>query len=131
MTAAQKVWTAGPPLTISNSEIQTFKMCRRKWYLVYYRELGLRRSDSEFVGARSLGSRIHLVLDALYSADINPIDMLNTLYAEDIALLQAYGRGEEVLDLQKEQDLARAMIEGFLMWREEEAIDQGLKLVGA
>lgn len=131
MTAPKKIWQGGPPLTISNSEIQTFKMCRRKWYLVYYRELGLRRSDSEFVGARSLGSRIHLTLDAMYSGDINPIEFLNSLYEEDVALLIAYGRADEVNDLRKEQDLARAMIEGFLMWREEEAIDEGMKLVGA
>lgn len=136
MTAPKKVWNLGPPLTVSNSEIQTFKLCRRKWYLTYYRELGLRRSDSEFVGARSLGSRIHLCLDYLYSMELkgespDPVEFLNILYEEDIALLYAYSRGEEVEALKKEQDLARAMIEGFMMWREEEATDFGMKLVGA
>lgn len=135
MTAPKQVWNAGPPLTISNSEIQTFKMCRRKWYLVYYRELGLRRMDSEFVGARSLGSRMHLALDATYTGelqglDINPLTFLNSLYEEDAILLMKYNREEEVIKLRKEQDLARAMLEGFLTWREEEAIDYGMKLVG-
>lgn len=131
MTAQKMQWLAGPPLTVSNSEIQTWKMCRRKWYFTYYRELGLRRSDSEFVGARSLGTRVHLTLDALYSEDVNAIEFLNTLYEEDAALLSAYGREDEVIDLRKEQDLGRAMIEGFLMWREEEGIDEGMRLVGA
>lgn len=130
MSVPKRVWI-GEKLTVSNSEIQTWKACRRKWFLVYYKELGLRRMDSEFVGPRSLGSRIHLVLDALYTSEINPVDMLNSLYQEDIVLLTAYNRADEIIALQKEQDLARAMIEGFLMWREEEGIDVGMKLVSA
>jgi hypothetical protein len=99
--------------------------------LVYYRELGLRRAEAEFVGARSLGTRIHLTLDATYTSEVNPITFLNSLYEEDAVLLASYGRDQEVIDLRKEQDLGRAMIEGFLMWREEEGIDVGMKLVGA
>ncbi len=29
----------GEPYKVSNSEIQTFKDCRRKWYFNYYRQL--------------------------------------------------------------------------------------------
>jgi len=130
MSTAKRVWL-GDPLTVSNSEIQAWKACRRKWFLVYYKELGLRRMDSEFIGARSLGTRIHLTLDALYTSDINPITFLNSLYDEDEILLKQYDRADEIIALRKEQDLGRAMIEGFLIWREEEAIDHGMTLVGA
>ena len=45
------------PYTLSNSEIQVFKDCRRKWWLNYYRRLMPRKKD--YTGALALGSRIH------------------------------------------------------------------------
>lgn len=125
------VWL-GKPLTVSNSEIQTFKDCRRKWYLTYYRELGLRRSKDKFVGPRNLGTKIHLALEGLYGPQaMNPITLIDELYTEDERILHELDRSGEVIDLKKEQDLAHAMLEGFLAWREEEAIDAGMELVAA
>lgn len=114
------------PLLISNSEIQTFKDCRRRWYLTYYRELGLKRRGAKAVGARELGSRVHVALHALYADGSNPLDVLDQIYAQDISEYP-----EQMIELQKEQQLAKIMVEGFLVWREDEGIDEGMELIAA
>ena len=53
------------PVRISNSEIQTFKDCRRRWWFTYYRRLQPR--ERNFTGALALGSRIHEALDQYYA----------------------------------------------------------------
>lgn len=122
----------GATLKISNSEIQTFKDCRRKWYLVYYRELALKRSEQSGVGARELGTRVHVALEALYAHDANPIEVLDAIYAADIAEIMQAGDmidDDKIVELGKEQTLAKIMVEGFMEWREENGIDVGLEVV--
>lgn len=116
-------------LLVSNSEIQTWKDCRRKWWLSYYRELGVRREDDQPVGARQLGTRIHIALCAMYEEQTNPVDVVNAVYAEDIALFAS--DPDKVIDLKKEQDLAKAMLEGYIEWVATEAADDGIELVAA
>ncbi len=126
---SEVVWT-GKPLVISNSEIQTWKRCHRKWYLAYYREMGIRKQVGS-VGARELGSRIHVALEAFYADGLNPIHVIDDVYKEDLDLMQkdeAYTT-EQIVKLQKEQDLAHAMLEGYLMWIAETGVDDGLTLI--
>jgi PD-(D/E)XK nuclease superfamily len=123
------VWT-GVPLLISNSEIQTWKACHRRWYLAYYRELGLRRDLQSAVGARQLGTRVHVALSALYVTGESPLQALQEVYAEDRAQIDS----EDVLALEKlakEYDLAHAMVEGYLQWIEETGADEGMTFVSS
>jgi RecB family exonuclease len=125
-----KVWV-GETLKVSNSEIQTFKDCRRKWWFVYYRELGLKRDRQEVTGPRSLGTRVHKALEGMYTLDRNPIETLKEIYEMDIEQIREH-RGEPAAEaLQKEYALAHIMIEGYLQWATENAIDDGLELVEA
>jgi RecB family exonuclease len=110
--------------SISNSEIQTYKSCRRRWYLAYYRELGLTGSAEKSVGARQLGTKVHVALDKMYSENANPIEVVNALYAEDI---ERWPSAREAL--QREADLARAMLEGFVQWIEETGADEFIRVV--
>lgn len=121
----------GDPLTISNSEIQTFKGCRRKWYLVYFLELGLKRTETSAVGPRELGTRVHVALHAMYAASANPITVIDEIYSNDIGTLRDEGREEQIADLQKEWDLARAMLEGYVQWLADEGADDGIEVVAA
>lgn len=115
------------PIKISNSEIQAFKDCQRKWYLTYYRELTTRAP--EHTGPLALGTKIHTVLEAIYTTDDDPLEVLGALYAADRETLQGHPfEADELAKLNKEQDLAHAMIAGFVQWREEEGIDAGLRL---
>ena len=119
----------GEPLLVSNSEIQTWKDCRRRWWLTYYRELGIKRSEDKPVGARQLGTRIHIALCELYENGRNPLDVINEVYAEDEKLFAEFP--DKITDMKKEQDLAKAMLEGYIEWVAEEAADDGIELVAA
>lgn len=117
------VWL-GDPLTVSNSEIQTWKECRRKWWLVYYRELGIKKAKAK--GPAPLGTKVHVALCAMYESGANPVDVVNSLYAEDLTKID-----DEYLrvEVQKEQDLAKAMLEGYVEWVAETGADDGYELV--
>ena len=104
----------GTPLQVSNSEIQTYKDCRRRWYLSYYLELGIRRAKDAPTGARQLGTKIHIALCAMYAEGRNPVDVLNELYKEDKELFAEFP--DKLIELGKEQDLGKAMMEGYVEW---------------
>jgi len=113
------------PYTLSNSEIQTFKDCRRKWWLAYYRRL--QPKQQKMVGALALGSRIHEALDRYYSTGKDLLEAHAELIAEDMAKLQA--DMQDTHDLEAEADLGRIMLEGYLQWMEEEGIDADLEMI--
>lgn len=122
----------GKPLLISNSEIQTWKDCRRKWYLTYYREMGL-RPGAATVGVRSLGTKVHVALASHYANGANPITVIRALYDLDIHNVEQAELVDHslIIKLKKELDLASAMLEGYFLWVQEEAIDAGLTFVAA
>ena len=125
------MWT-GETLRISNSEIQTWKDCHRKWWFAYYRELGIKRSEGETSGPRSLGTRVHAALEYMYTEGGNALEFLKTIYDDAIAEFIEQGRFSDDVDaVRKEYDLAHAMVSGFLEWVQENGIDEGIELVAA
>ena len=115
-------------IQISNSEIQALKDCPRKWWLTYYRELAPKQEKS--VGPLALGTKIHLVLDAIYTKPkVEPLELLRELYdLDEEKLVDHPFRDDEIKKLDKEFDLAHAMVSGFIQWREEEGIDDGYEV---
>lgn len=112
---------------VSNSEISTWKDCRRKWWLSYYRMLG--RREQKFSGPLALGSRVHKALELHYN-DAGGKGLLghwSDLIAEDREKLQYEFRDET--DFDNEAELGRIMLEGYLQWNEEEGIDSDLEVV--
>lgn len=125
---------------ISNSEIQTFKDCRRKWWLAWYRSLTLKAESP--VGALAIGDRIHRALAFWYVPEgvtrINPVDALEILIVQDwTKVVQAYGpeRALELATLEKqfnlEANLERAMIAGYMEWIAETGADADLRVIAA
>lgn len=113
------------PLRISNSEIQTFKDCRRKWWLSYYRRL--QPKSKQMTGALALGSRIHEALDMYYSKDIPLLEAHAQLVEIDKnILIESY---RDTYDLESEAELGRIMLEGYLQWVEENGIDAELEMI--
>ena len=110
---------------LSNSEIQTFKDCRRRWWLTYYRRLQPKYKDA--TGALALGTRVHAALDEYYTNGTPLLkahaDILN---AEKELLLQDF---RDVSELEKEGELGHIMLEGYLQWNEEEGIDADLEMI--
>jgi len=113
------------PIRISNSEVQTFKDCRRKWWLSYYRRL--QPKMQQMTGALALGSRIHQALDDYYSKDIPLLQAHATLVEADRKALQDSFR--DTYDLDSEAELGRIMLEGYLQWVEENGIDSELEMI--
>ena len=113
------------PLHISNSEVQTYKDCRRKWWLSYYRRL--QPKSKQMTGALALGSRIHEALDMYYSKNIPLLDAHSQLVDNDKKILvEAY---RDTYDLESEAELGRIMLEGYLQWVEENGIDAELDMI--
>ena len=110
---------------LSNSEIQTFKDCRRRWWLTYYRRM--QPKNKEFTGALALGSRVHEALDQYYSQGIPLLQAHAELVQKDRLLLEAEWRDTTSLDT--EAELGRIMLEGYLQWVEENGIDSELEMI--
>ena len=112
-------------IRLSNSEIQTFKDCRRKWWLTYYRRLQPKYQD--MTGALALGKRIHAALDDYYARGVPLLKAHADLVEQDKQLLLSEFR--DVESLEKEAELGRIMLEGYLQWVEEEGIDAELEMI--
>lgn len=123
---------------ISNSEIQTFKSCRRRWFLGNY--LGLTLNERSEVGPLPLGTRIHDSLEQYYLSMmgkgeiVNPVDVYNRLQREDnlrFLETQESTQDDKIKKFNDESELGRIMLEGYMDWMDEENPDADLEVVGA
>lgn len=122
---------------VSNSEIQTFKSCRRKWWLAWHR--GLTPRETEFTGVRSIGTRLHIALSGYYTPGY--VGSVHPLQAHEIAAkddLAAYLRNAAALErepdtaqLKKDFQLEKIMLEGYMGWLEETGEDADLDIIAS
>lgn len=126
---------------ITNGQINDYKQCKRKWWLTWYRKLGLANQSS--VDARAIGTRIHRALQAWYTAD--PAARVDPRQAHESILFEEWNR--TITALQKDADgltvqsaneqfkkvaaLERAMIEGYVDWLRETGEDAEFEVLGA
>lgn len=134
---------------VSNSEVQTFKDCPRRWWLAWYRGLTPRTTD---VGTpAATGTRIHAALASYYVPDgeapADPLLTLQRLQNEDLATLLSqvddWSEDDQVevvrldgsiterrrAELLNAFDLEQAMISGYLEWIAETGEDADLEVV--
>lgn len=128
------------PIVMSNSSIQVFKSCRRKFWLQYVRRL--RPKQEKRSGALALGSRVHRALELFYQDALPPTSaptsgeegvaritaIWSQLVADDRLLLEAEGGFTD--DFDNEAELGRIMLEGYCQWIEDEGIDSEYEVVG-
>ena len=112
-------------IRLSNSELQTFKDCRRRWWLTYYRRL--RPKYQDMTGPLAMGSRIHAALDAHYAKGVPLLTAHSELIEQDKQLLLKDFR--DVSNLETEGELGRIMLEGYEQWVEENGIDAELEII--
>lgn len=110
---------------LSNSELQTFKDCRRRWWLTYYRRL--QPKTREMTGPLALGSRIHSALDDYYANGTPLLESHTQLIDQDKKLLISEFR--DVSNLEVEADLGRIMLEGYLEWVADNGVDAELEMI--
>lgn len=118
---------------ISNSEIQTYKSCKRKWWLAYYRRL--QEIEESVIGAARTGGRIHRALEPWYVPEgTKRVDPRTTLERVITADREVLGENVEVELLRKFTtaiNLERAMINGYMLWLEDTGEDQHFTVVGS
>ena len=127
---------------VSNSELQTFKRCRRKWWLAWYRRLMLQTED--FTSVRATGTRVHRALAYWYVPDgekrVDPRDALERVIVDDwtkVARLAQERRtsdeqlGELAVEFAQATNLERAMVEGYVQWLEETGADAELRVIAS
>jgi RecB family exonuclease len=119
---------SGLPYEVSNSEIQTFLRCRRKWWLSYVEGWRPRPSPAMFLGPLAIGSRVHKALELHYKEEADLMATHAALLDKDRRLLIDDGFATEKLD--SEGELARIMLEGYLEWVSGEGLDADLLIIG-
>lgn len=128
---------------ISHSELATWKRCRRKWWLGWYRKLTPRMSD--YTSVRASGTRVHNVLAAYYVPEEPPtqervLAVHNSIIAADCAAIEAENVAVDAEDMVADSRLAefnklvtteRAMIEGYLEWVTETGNDAEFEVISS
>jgi predicted thioesterase len=115
------------PLVITNSELRTWELCKRKWWLSWYHGYTTDPSSEPAAGVMHLGSSVHLALEAYYSYDINPILALQWIYKRDI---DDHPSAEDRETLEKELQMAEVMVTGYVEWVAAEGIDASVDIIG-
>jgi hypothetical protein len=119
-------------LKVANSEIQTMKRCKRKWWLSYYVKLRLRK---EGVGALAVGNMVHFPLEIYYSQQVrNPETFdwktpLDGYYQQRLA--DPAFPHDKAPAMQADYELASIMLAGYFQWLVEEGMDSDIEVISA
>lgn len=111
-------------VAISNSEVQTFKRCRRRWMLGTYYGLGPKNEIQ--TGPLPLGTRVHNALEVFYRDGVNPVDEYNRLHRIDLKKFietEAGSDEDAIKKFNSESDMGRIMLEGYLDWLDDTQVD--------
>lgn len=110
---------------VTNGELQTYKDCKRKWWLGWHRRL--RPLARSYVGAAELGTVVHKCLEVGAKEDRSPAEVLASDVRPELEGTCPPGERDA---LEKQLELARIMLEGFEQWRAEEGLDAGYVVLG-
>lgn len=111
-----------PVIALSHSELKTWTSCRRRWFLSYYRSLQPRLTSS--TGVVHIGGNLHLALEGHYGYNLDALAVLHWAYDELVAQ-----HPDEERSLRKDEDMAAAMVEGYLQWAADTGLDVGLNVI--
>ncbi len=109
---------------LTNSEMSTFRRCKRRWWLGNYRELAPRAQDS---APLRIGSLVHAGLEVVYDPDRQDEDPVAAVRSKVDETLEGVSL-ERQADVRKEGDLAEIMVAGYMDWLEETGADMDLEL---
>ena len=107
---------------ISNSEIQLWKRCPRKWLTEYY--WGFLPADPSPLGAANLGIRVHLALEAKFGYGLDPLRVLDIIYGAEVEKHPGLAK-----DLNGYLDMSKIMVEGLLEWMDAEGHTASFRFV--
>lgn len=108
-------------LQVSNSDIGSYKNCRRSWYLGSM--LGLRDKHQPVYGPLVLGTRVHNAFEAHYGMGMPLVETYNDIALEELRALQRSGVVFDESAWRKEAELGQIMLQGFEEWARETGFD--------
>lgn len=121
-----------PIMKFANTELQTYKRCKRKWWLAFYRCLRLTR---EGIGPLSIGNMVHSPLEAYYATpDRDPATfdwkrVLDAHYQE--RLNHPEFPHDKAPQMQAEYEMAQIMLKGYFEWLIEDGADSVIEVIAA
>lgn len=120
---------APAPRFITNSELQTFKDCRRRWWLQYYR--GLQPIREKKTGPAALGSLVHDALEVGYDPTKSETfsEAIRRISVENLAKIDPDAHEDEVKKITDDHELATLMVEGYEEWLEETGADANYEVI--
>ena len=98
---------------MSHSELRSWALCRRRWWLSYF--MLKQPKDDSPAGVVHVGSAVHLALEGYHGYGLDPLAVVQWSYADLIEKRPEYER-----ELLKDQDMALALVEGYVQWIEAE-----------
>lgn len=110
-------------MRLTNSEMTAFRRCRRKWWLQYVRALARARPDNPG-SPRAIGTTVHNALADYYETGADPAQHVRASLADAIA------SGADERAAVKANDLAVAMVEGYLEWLADTGADSDMDVLG-
>jgi RecB family exonuclease len=110
-------------MKVTNSEIETWRTCKRRWWYKYWHLRAL--PEKAPVGALTLGSAVHMGLENYYRDGTDPVALVANYYLE-----AADHWPEAKVELANESSLAQTMLDGYLDWVAETGVDAGLRVTG-
>ena len=123
----------------SNSEINAFTQCPRRWWLSYWRQLTPKQYSP--LGPLAIGDRIHRALRLYYvpqtSPAIDPRESIEKIIKADWAKIERrYDPADPQLEalrvkFTQESDLERVMLEGYVEWLISTGVDEYLEIIGS
>lgn len=116
-------------LIVTQSDLGSFKNCRRTWMLGSY--LGLHSRHSPVVGPLRMGTRIHSALEQYYGYSRDLLEAYKEIVDDELMKLAQSGVVYDVSAWQSEIELGRVMLEGYIEYLAETGADEHLEVVGA
>lgn len=119
-------------MKFSNTELRTYKRCKRKWWLAFYHQL---RPVYEGIGPLSLGLMIHHPLEVYYGQPVRDPEtfdwksVMSAYYQErlDDPRLPAHLHPK----MQEDFELAKIMVSGYFEYLRDEGADSDIQVISA
>lgn len=116
----------------TNSELSTWRECRRKWYLTYFRKLAPK--VKHVGGSRDTGNVVHAVLAHGYEHNWE-IDIPAAVAYSVYALQENEVHDPEcatcIKEISKISELATLMVQGYVEWLAETGADSDYEILSA
>lgn len=112
-------------LRLSNSEMQCFRDCRRKWWLSIYRRLTPIAGEAGPGTNLHIGNTVHEALAHYYAGLGDPVAFAEASYSAEVTTDMMHADA-----IEKERALVVAMLTGYLEWLGDTGSDGDLQIVG-